>query len=76
MFEVNMDEYLDEEVESVKLAFDVICKDWEREVSLFTWFYSILSNLPASKQQPQLHTQMEPASFCHHRIPQWSNATF
>ncbi|KAF8964808.1 exocyst complex component Sec10-domain-containing protein [Flammula alnicola] len=31
MFETNMDEYLDEEVESVKLAFDVICKGWDRE---------------------------------------------
>jgi len=27
-----MDEYLDEEVEAVKLAFDVICKGWDREV--------------------------------------------
>jgi recyclin-1 len=33
MFEANMDEYLDEEVESVKLAFDAICKGWDREVS-------------------------------------------
>ena len=34
MFETNMDEYLDEEVESVKLAFDAICQDWDREVSV------------------------------------------
>ena len=33
MFETNMDEYLDEEVESVKIAFDVICKGWDQEVS-------------------------------------------
>lgn len=46
MFEVNMDEYLDEEVESVKLAFDVVCKGWEREVSHCTRFYSILSYIP------------------------------
>lgn len=32
MFEINMDEYLDEEVESVKQALDVICKGWERQV--------------------------------------------
>ena len=32
MFETNMDEYLDEEVELVKRALEVICKDWEREV--------------------------------------------
>lgn len=32
MFETNMDEYLDEEVEAVKLSFDVICKGWDQEV--------------------------------------------
>lgn len=32
MFEGNMDEYLDEEVESVKHTLEVICKDWDREV--------------------------------------------
>lgn len=32
MFEINMDEYLDEEVESVKLALDTICKRWEQQV--------------------------------------------
>ena len=32
MFESNMDEYLDEEVESVKQAFEVIGRDWERKV--------------------------------------------
>jgi len=36
MFEPNMDEYLDEEVEAVKSAFDVICKDWDQEVSAIT----------------------------------------
>ncbi len=34
MFEPNMDEYLDEEVESTKHAFEVICKAWEKGVSL------------------------------------------
>ncbi|KAJ7644319.1 exocyst complex component Sec10-domain-containing protein [Roridomyces roridus] len=33
MFEINMDEYLDEEVESVKQAFDVTCKNWERQMA-------------------------------------------
>jgi len=34
MFEVNMDEYLDEEVEYLKLVFDNICKNWERQVRI------------------------------------------
>jgi hypothetical protein len=33
MFEAHMDEYLDEEIEWVKYAFDVICKGWDREAS-------------------------------------------
>ena len=33
MFEAHMDEYLDEEVEWVKQAFDVICKGWDQEAS-------------------------------------------
>lgn len=33
MYETNMDEYLDEEVESVKQAFEVICKEWDQQVS-------------------------------------------
>ncbi|KAF8148471.1 f-box protein pof6 [Crassisporium funariophilum] len=33
MFETNMDEYLDEEVESVKHAFELICKGWDQEVT-------------------------------------------
>ena len=32
MFEPNMDEYLDEEIESVKQALETICRDWERKV--------------------------------------------
>jgi len=34
MFEQNMDEYLDEEVESVKAALEVICRGWERKVAI------------------------------------------
>ncbi|KAL1742582.1 exocyst complex component Sec10-like protein [Schizophyllum fasciatum] len=33
MFEINMDEYLDDEIESVKLAFDAICKDWNQQMA-------------------------------------------
>ncbi|KAG8961063.1 F-box protein: endocytic membrane traffic, recycling ReCYcling 1 [Tulasnella sp. 425] len=33
MFEPNMDEYLDEEIESAKQAFETICKEWERQLS-------------------------------------------
>ncbi|KAJ7069939.1 exocyst complex component Sec10-like protein [Mycena amicta] len=33
MFEINMDEYLDEEVESVKQAFEVTCKNWDQQMA-------------------------------------------
>ncbi|KAF8585654.1 f-box protein pof6 [Ramaria rubella] len=33
MFEQNMDEYLDEEVESVKAALETICREWERKLA-------------------------------------------
>nr|GAT58766.1 predicted protein [Mycena chlorophos] len=33
MFEINMDEYLDEEVDSVKLAFEITCKSWDRQMA-------------------------------------------
>ena len=32
MFETNMDEYLDEEVESLKQVFEAICTGWDRQV--------------------------------------------
>jgi hypothetical protein len=32
MFEQNMDEYLDEEVELAKFAFETICKEWGKKV--------------------------------------------
>ena len=32
MFEVNIDEYLDEETESVKRVLDGICKTWGEQV--------------------------------------------
>lgn len=38
MFEPNLDEYLDEEVEYVKLRFDRICRAWEKTVRLLSLF--------------------------------------
>ncbi|KAG6909572.1 hypothetical protein DXG01_016822 [Tephrocybe rancida] len=35
MFESNMDEYLDEEIESVKNVFDGICRAWDRELETY-----------------------------------------
>lgn len=32
MFEFNMDEYLDEEIDWVKDAMSKICKDWDSQV--------------------------------------------
>ena len=34
MFEPNMDDYLDDEMDELKRAFEVICKEWERSVSI------------------------------------------
>lgn len=34
MFEPNMDDYLEDEMDELKRAFEVICKDWEQSVSL------------------------------------------
>jgi recyclin-1 len=32
MFEVNMDEYLEEETEYIKQALDTICRSWDQQV--------------------------------------------
>lgn len=34
MFEPNMDEYLDEEIENVKQRFEVTCRSWEKTVCI------------------------------------------
>lgn len=48
MFETNMDEYLDEEAESLKQVFDVICTGWDREVQYIHIFQlSLVILLPA-----------------------------
>ncbi|KAI9513549.1 exocyst complex component Sec10-like protein [Russula earlei] len=36
MFEPNMDEYLDEEVNFLKQTFELTCRDWEKKTSLHT----------------------------------------
>jgi hypothetical protein len=46
MFEINMDEYLDEEVESVKLSFHVICRDWAEKVVGSRYYFNFVSNAP------------------------------
>ena len=35
MFEENMDEYLDEEIESLRNALELICRGWDKKVSGF-----------------------------------------
>jgi recyclin-1 len=37
MFEVNMDEYLEEETENIKQALDSICKTWDTQVRHLSW---------------------------------------
>ncbi len=36
MFESNMDEYLDEEIEYIKQSFEMICRTWEKTVSTYS----------------------------------------
>ncbi|KAF8169818.1 f-box protein pof6 [Pholiota molesta] len=63
MFEANMDEYLDEEVESVKLAFDAICKGWDREASASTPTAADGTRQFISSQNPALLKRNVLASF-------------
>ncbi|KAG8999124.1 F-box protein: endocytic membrane traffic, recycling ReCYcling 1 [Tulasnella sp. JGI-2019a] len=46
MFEENMDDYLDEEMESAKQTFESICKEWQKQLSQET---SILSDKVAAQ---------------------------
>ncbi|KAG6863874.1 hypothetical protein C0991_002501 [Blastosporella zonata] len=62
MFESNMDEYLDEETESVKHAFDVISRAWDRELATYGAAPSIngsssSSTASRSKEHQQLTAQ-------------------
>ncbi|KZV93315.1 hypothetical protein EXIGLDRAFT_835839 [Exidia glandulosa HHB12029] len=36
MFEVNMDEYLDEEIEYIKATFDATCREWDKKLESHT----------------------------------------
>ncbi|EJD41543.1 hypothetical protein AURDEDRAFT_169438 [Auricularia subglabra TFB-10046 SS5] len=40
MFEINMDEYLDEEIEYIKAAFDAICREWDKKLASHTQTHS------------------------------------
>ncbi|GLB38835.1 putative exocyst complex component Sec10 [Lyophyllum shimeji] len=65
MFESNMDEYLDEEVESVKLIFETICKDWDRQLSTYapstTTAAPHTPHAPATNHQPRFLASQNPA---------------
>jgi recyclin-1 len=41
MFEVNMDEYLDEEVEALKSAFEGACKEWDQGVRFILYIVNL-----------------------------------
>ena len=60
MFEVNMDEYLDEEIECVKAAFDVICRDWDKKVNQQIPSLANLCSRPCSWQA--MHKPHQPSS--------------
>ncbi|KAF8074174.1 exocyst complex component Sec10-domain-containing protein [Lyophyllum atratum] len=57
MFESNMDEYLDEEIESVKHIFDTICRDWDRQLSTYapTSLTPTPSSSSAANPNPNSH---------------------
>ena len=54
-----MDEYLDEEAEVVKMAFDSTCKGWDYDVSIDQFCPSSLLNIssraPRVQQSKKLH---------------------
>ena len=52
MFEINMDEYLDDEIESVKLAFEAICKEWDKQVSYLASNAHLSLSLSTSHLRP------------------------
>ncbi|KAG2131018.1 exocyst complex component Sec10-like protein [Suillus clintonianus] len=56
MFEPNMDEYLDEEIESLKQAFEVICKEWDRSTLALASHSS-----PTQAHQTRFLTAQNPA---------------
>lgn len=76
MFEPNMDEYLDEEIESAKQAFETICKEWERQVGPNPTgsFRPVIRTLPRSFQK-QLQQRQTLDSYPR-TTPRKSNAMF
>ncbi|KAI0046320.1 hypothetical protein FA95DRAFT_1583077 [Auriscalpium vulgare] len=52
MFEPNMDEYLDEEIESLKQSFELICRDWEQQTQ---------TSLPPSADPSPLLPSQQPS---------------
>ena len=47
MFEPNMDEYLDEEIDFVKACFEQTCRAWETQVRMFVAYPLVWSHLTA-----------------------------
>lgn len=45
MFESNMDEYLDEEVEFINQSFDAICRTWEKQACIFLSLFVVWDRL-------------------------------
>ncbi len=63
MFEPNMDEYLDEEIDSLKQTFEHTCRDWEKKVSFLpspirTQFPELI--LDACYVQTSVHADVSP----------------
>ncbi|KAI0299356.1 exocyst complex component Sec10-like protein [Multifurca ochricompacta] len=56
MFEPNMDEYLDEEIDSLKHIFEQTCRDWEKKTTLHTD-----ASPPLVTQQPTFLASSSPA---------------
>ncbi|KAF8273573.1 exocyst complex component Sec10-like protein [Lactarius quietus] len=56
MFEPNMDEYLDEEIDSLKQTFEHTYRDWEKKTSVHADVSPLLAN-----QQPSFLTSSSPA---------------
>lgn len=69
MFEINMDEYLDEEIESVKQTLDSICKSWDKQVrhACFKFGSFLLSDYNGRRLNKPLDP-LQPAS-SHRTIP-------
>lgn len=53
MFEPNMDEYLDEEIENIKQAFEVICRSWDNTVRLVDMSLTILADIQSAQLSQQ-----------------------